>query len=75
MGNTKINDTAKEGSFCHYLYKSGDFVKAMANAIQMADNNNLERLRKAFPQMVAAHALYDWNEAPEGFEPVYNANL
>jgi hypothetical protein len=46
----------------------------MATAIQRADDVNKERLRKAFPQMCAAHDCSSWDTVPEGFkEPKYNA--
>jgi hypothetical protein len=60
------------GCFEKYLHASGDFVTAMAKAICRADNDNLERIRLAFPQMVAAHECHSWFDAPEGFEPKYN---
>jgi hypothetical protein len=62
-----------EGSFNWYLFHSGDFVKTMARAIQKADGDNKARLRKAFPQMCAAHDCHSWDDIPEGFLPVYNA--
>ena len=64
----------KEGTFNWYLYQSGDFVQAMAKALRRADNANKERIRRAFPQMVAAYECKSWNDVPEGFDPVYNAD-
>lgn len=64
-----------EGSFGHYMYRSGDFVRTMAEAIQRADPPNKERLRRAFPQMVAAFELGgDWTGVPEGYLPRYDAH-
>ena len=45
----------KRGSFNQYLFQSGAFVTTMARAIQRADVANKERIRRAFPQMVAAY--------------------
>lgn len=64
-----------EGSFNWYKDRSGGFVQAVAQAIIKADNHNLERLRKAFPQMVAAHECHSWDDVPEGYEPKYNGEL
>jgi DNA-binding FadR family transcriptional regulator len=62
------------GSFNFYIGRSGSFVTSMALAIQRADEDNLERIRKAFPQMVAAYKCKSWDEVPEGFESdTYNA--
>jgi hypothetical protein len=62
------------GSFNFYLYKSGLFVTTMAQAIQHADQENKERIRKAFPQMVAAHECRSWDDVPFNFKPVYNSD-
>jgi len=62
-----------EGSFGKYLHYSGDFVYTVALAIQRADPHNRERLRRAFPQMVAAFEHHCWDEPPPGFQPRYNA--
>ena len=63
----------KPGTFDRYLHQSGSFVTHMAHAIQCADPINLELIRDAFPQMVAAKEMRSWDEAPERFEPQYNA--
>jgi hypothetical protein len=63
----------KCGSFNWYLYQSGGFVITVAKAITLADVDNKERLRKAFPQMCAAHDCSSWDTVPDGFEPKYNA--
>ena len=64
-----------EGSFGHYMYRSGDFVRTVAEAIQRADPGNKERLRRAFPQMVAAFELGgDWTGVPSGYAPRYDAD-
>lgn len=63
-----------EGSFGHYVYVSGDFVRSVALAIQRADPVNKERLRRAFPQMVASFDLGgNWTGVPSGFAPEYDA--
>lgn len=62
-----------EGSFSKYLNFSGDFVTTIAIGIQRADPSNRARLRLGFPQMVAAFEHHNWDEAPPGFEPRYNA--
>ncbi len=63
----------REGSFNWYLTRSGDFVKLIARAIQHADPRNRERLRRAYPQMVAAFEYSTWDLPPVGFDPVYDA--
>ena len=63
----------KPGCFEWYLRQSGSFVTAMANAICRADKANLERLRLAFPQMIAAWEMPCWFHTPPGFEATYNA--
>lgn len=62
-----------EGSFNWYRNMGGHFVKAMAEAIMRADSCNREKIRKIFPQMVAAYdGMWDW--VPDGFTaPEYNA--
>lgn len=57
------------------MYRSGDFVRTVAEAIQRADPTNKERLRRAYPQMVAAFELGgDWTGVPSGFTaPRYDA--
>ena len=62
-----------EGSFNWYLHRSGDFVKAIAVAIQRADPVNQATLALAFPQMVAAFEYHLWDEAPADFDPHYQA--
>ena len=63
------------GSFNHYLGYSGGFVTTIALAIQKADQQNQARLKVAFPQMVAAFQMGNWNHAPEGFSsPQYGAH-
>lgn len=63
-----------EGSFGFYMYRSGDFVRTVGEAIQRADPPNKERLRRAFPQMVEAFELGgDWTGVPRGFAPRYDA--
>ena len=63
----------ERGCFNQYLYEAGDFVTTLARTMQLADPDNIERLRVAYPQMVAAHDCQSWNTVPDGFEPVYNA--
>lgn len=65
----------KQGCFNWYLEMSGSFVTAMAQAIQRADTDNKGRIRKAFPQMIAAYECNCWENVPEGFDKnEYNAN-
>jgi hypothetical protein len=66
--------TIEPGSFSWYMYRSGDFVKTVASAIQLADEFNLDRLSNAYPQMVAAHACSDWDKAPKGYKPEYDGD-
>lgn len=63
----------EKGCFNWYLFMSGEFVTTLAHAIQRSDKENLARLERAFPQMVAAHRCNSWNTVPLGFDPVYNA--
>lgn len=64
-----------EGSFGYYMYRGGDFVRCVAEAIQRADPGNRWRLARAFPQMVAAFELGgDWTGVPKGFAPRYDAH-
>lgn len=67
----------QRGSFEWYLHPDGggSFVKSLAHCIQRADDINIERLRRAFPQMVAAFEMHSWFKAPPGFEPRYNAEV
>jgi nicotinic acid phosphoribosyltransferase len=69
------NEIYADGSFFKYVHQSGRFVTTMAHAIMCADKDNIERIRKAFPQMVAAHECSSWRTVPDHFDPVYNANL
>jgi hypothetical protein len=62
-----------KGSFNWYLFHSGSFVTTVAKAIQLADADNLEKLRLVFPQMVAAFELRTWDSVPEEFESNYNS--
>jgi len=64
---------AEEGSGNWYLFRAGDFVKTVALAIQRADLPNKERLRLAYPQMLAAFEAKNWDKPPEGWVPEYNA--
>lgn len=75
MGQTPATERkAEEGSLEWYLTYSGSFVRALIRAIQVADPRNRERLRLAFPQVVAALEMHDWHDAPPGFEPRYDAD-
>lgn len=64
-----------EGCFHWYLFRSGGFVTGIAYAIQAADSTNLEKLRRIYPQMVAAFEMpNDWDTPPSGFSSnVYDA--
>jgi hypothetical protein len=63
----------EEGSIEWYLKYSGGFVTALIRCIQVADMQNRERLRLAFPQVVAAIEMDSWFDAPPGFGPRYDA--
>ena len=67
--------TAELGSFNWYLDRSGGFVTHLAEAVCRADRGNKERLRLAYPQVVAAWETEDWNIAPGGFFPSYDATI
>ena len=43
----------------------------MAKAIEVADNSNLNKIRKVYPQMVAAFESANRDEPPKGYEPGY----
>jgi hypothetical protein len=64
---------AERGSLEWHLHLGGDFLKALCRTVQLADEENLARLRRAFPQVVAAWEQHSWFKAPPGFDPVYNA--
>lgn len=63
----------ERGSIEWYMAHSGDFVRSLIHTIRRADVYNRERLRQAFPQVVAAHEMPSWYKAPPGFPPQYNA--
>jgi hypothetical protein len=65
--------TAHQGSIEWYLKYSGGFVRDLIHTIQHADRSNRERLRRGFPQVVAAIEMQSWFDAPAGFEPRYDA--
>lgn len=69
------DEVSQQGSFNWYLdpQGGGHFVKAIAHAIQRADEGNLDRLGYAFPQMVLAFSMPSWTQAPPSMEPRYNA--
>ena len=69
------NQTPEKGSFNWYLYCSGNFITYMAKAICEADNNGLKRIRRIFPQMVAAYRMDDWNKCPSNFPNRYNSTV
>lgn len=74
MRNDKVAEgRCEQGSAHWYLFRAGDFVKTQAVAIQRADAINRERLRLAFPQMVAAFEASDWDKPPPCFIAEYNA--
>lgn len=70
----ELRAEAVPGSMYWYLHMSGGFVKHLAETICRADDDNLDRLRLAFPQMVEAWEMHSWKTAPSGFEPKYNAD-
>lgn len=65
----------EKGSFEWYLHPAGggNFAKALARCIQLADQQNLVRLSRGFPQMVAAYQMRSWFEAPKNFPFRYDA--
>lgn len=56
------------GSFNWYRCRSGHFVTYVAKAIMHADGDMKKRIYEAFPQMVAAFYMDDWDMSPNGFE-------
>ena len=66
---------AEAGSVNHYRAYSGGFVNKMLDAIQVSDEFNRARLRLAFPQLVDALAVRDWDYAPAAYagKQEYNA--
>jgi len=70
-----VAEPTNRGSFNHYLHNSGGFVTAIAEAIARADEDNLARLSLAYPQMVAAHSMHNWDMVPDDFDSkLYNAS-
>lgn len=65
----------QQGSIEWYLKYSGGFVQSLVGTIQRADMQNRERLRQAFPQVVAAVEMPNWNDAPPNFEPRYDTTV
>jgi hypothetical protein len=65
--------TMEQGSFNDYLHRGGSFVKKIALVIlNIKYKTNIKR---AYPQMVAAHKMDDWGIAPIGFtKNEYNAD-
>ena len=61
------------GSLNHYKQFSGSFVHSLIDTIQRADGENRERLKRAFPQLVAALEMSSWDKAPPNYPPQYNA--
>lgn len=61
------------GSLNHYLLYSGGFVNNLLRVAKTADEENKNRLRRAFPQVVAAFEMRNWDEAPPDYPPEYNA--
>ena len=60
-------ERTNRGSFYRYLQESGGFVTHIAETIARADEANLARLKLSYPQMVAAHAMKNWDDVPDGF--------
>jgi hypothetical protein len=56
------------GSFASYLCAVG-FIRHLAMAVAAADRHELEALRRAFPQVVAAYRSERWEWAPSSHEP------
>jgi len=65
--------TPLPASFNWYLRFSGDFLTSLAKLLCLADPVNRERLRRAYPQVVAANESNNWDEPPAGFAPRYQA--
>ena len=62
------------GSFNWYRFRSGHFVTYMTKVIMHADGEMKQRIYKAFPQMVAAFELDNWDMSPIGFiSPSYDS--
>lgn len=62
------------GSFNWYRCRSGHFVTYMSKAIMHADGDMRQKIGEAFPQMVAAFLMDDWDMWPKGFDsPSYNS--
>ena len=64
---------SREGSFWYYRYRAPLHVKHLAEAIYCAPLEDQKKLRRAFPQMVAAYEMADKTSPPPGFEPRYDA--
>ena len=61
------------GSLNHYKQFSGSFVLSLIDTMQRADGENRKRLKRAFPQLVAALEMSSWDKAPPDYPPEYNA--
>jgi len=72
-GSSEKSGNYGYGSFFWYLNKSGSFVTYLANMILLADAENIALVKREYPQMIAAHEMDNWNDAPKGFEPIYDA--
>ncbi len=60
------------GSFNWSLNMGCTFEQSLATAVQYADDENLEKLKQVYPQLVSAFKEYDWDTAPVQYEPRYN---
>jgi hypothetical protein len=65
------------GSYDAYRETSGHFVNSFLDCCHRADAHNLVRLKRAFPQMVAAFELWKnghGDERPRGYpsDPFYH---
>jgi len=61
------------GCFWWYRYKAAAYLQHLAEAIYCAPPAELEKLRRVYPQMVAAFEHGNKYEPPPRFEPRYDA--
>ncbi len=64
-----MTDEFERGSVEFYREYSGSFVKSFLRCYAQADQDNRQRLARAFPQMAAAFEMDSHTKAPAGFPP------
>jgi len=60
----------EKGCFEWYMAQQSDFFKSLTQAIQHADNNNLNKIKSMYPHMVDAFKEPNWNKVPVSLHPI-----